>query len=188
MRKDHANRVCKIFSNFALLIIIACSLYLSPHVQARDDSFAEGQRFDLIARIGGTRWAIILEPLYGGDSSQVLRDTITFSLNEFSSIRFAAEGFKTADVVVSTKDGEPVWTALQANPLKGVVFWKGRVYGEQLEGTVSRVPLEGKIQDYRFEGEEVHDPVIVEESADESLDPALTREDRDRQQDEVDGS
>lgn len=174
--------------NFVLLIFIVCSLYLSPHVQAQDDAIAERQRFDLIARIGGTRWIVILEPLYGKDSTEVLRDTITFSSNEFSSIRFAAEGFKTADVVVSTEDGVPVWTALLSNPLKGVVFWKGQVYGELLEGIVSRLPLEGKIQDYRFKGEEVHDSANVELSVNGLSNPVLTQEDQQHRHDEVDGS
>lgn len=172
-----------------LLIMSAFSLSAPSFAQTEDDPIADRQRFDLIARIGGTRWNIVLEPLYAKDTNEVLRDTITFSSNKLSSIRFAAEGYKTADVMVSIENGVPVWTALLANPLKGVVFWKGEVYGGRLEGTVSRLPLEGKIQDYRFEGEEEHDTEIAESTVEEPSDSALTQEGEQIQQDEEgDGS
>lgn len=85
-----------------------------------------------------------------------LSDTVAFSGGQLTSERFGPLGYGPGVFTLSIgSSGAPAWESTQLSRQDGIVLWKGELDRDTIRGTVSRLPLNGNSEDFRFEGKEM---------------------------------
>ena len=108
---------------------------------------------DAAAQLNGTAWEIQLVPMPGEPSKRPLKDVLKFQGGTVTAERLASDGHPASNYTLTVgDDGIPVWETMQTVEGKGVVFWRGEVYGDRMSGILSKHPLEGAAQDFSFSG------------------------------------
>ena len=109
----------------------------------------------VMEKLNGTEWAIELSPMYGGKAKPALKDSLRFDNGQITSASLSKEGYAGTNCTVTVgEDGVPVWETMQTSEGKGVVFWRGELYGDTMRGILSKHPIEGNTEDYSFTGKQ----------------------------------
>ncbi len=96
-------------------------------------------------------WAIEWRSIDGAESTSQ-PDVLTFDQTTMTSQALAAEGYAATSYSIVTDPTSLSWESLQTKTDEGVVFWRGQVRGDSMEGVMSRHPLIGESQEYQFVG------------------------------------
>ncbi|MGH2668906.1 MAG: hypothetical protein ACRDH5_07280 [bacterium] len=94
--------------------------------------------------------------MYAKQTGPPLSDTLTFGEGRLVSERLGPLGYAAGTFTLSIgSTGAPVWESTQLSRQDGIVFWKGELDRDAIRGTLSRLPLDGASEDFRFEGKEI---------------------------------
>lgn len=116
-------------------------------------------RVEAAALLNESRWVVELRRMFTAQSDDPVGDTLQFAGGTLTSERLAPSGYEPAPFTLSIgPSGGPVWEATQLSPRDGIVLWRGELDRDTIRGTVSRLPLEGGTEDFRFEGKEILAP------------------------------
>lgn len=104
-------------------------------------------------QLNGTVWSLELAPLSGPPPKRPLTEVLRFEQGKLTAEHLATDGYPASNFTLSVGDDNiPVWETMQAVDGKGVVFWRGELHGETMQGILSKHPLEGATEDYSFAG------------------------------------
>jgi hypothetical protein len=107
------------------------------------------------ALLDESHWTVELERMFADEAQAAVPDTLIFSKGHLTSAQFTGLGYSAGPFSLSIgTTGLPVWEATQLNPNDGIVIWRGELDRDVIRGTVSRLPLEGASENFRFEGKE----------------------------------
>jgi len=102
-----------------------------------------------LAKLDGTTWAI--ELVLVGDPGTRLQDEIAFQGQRVTSQMLSQEGYPTTNVSLrAMPDGTAVWETMMSKPGEGLVFLRGDLQGDTMQGMMSRQPEGHKASDYAF--------------------------------------
>lgn len=101
-------------------------------------------------RLDGGVWTVTLVPLYG--SGPESRDVLVFQQGMVWSQHLGEAGYAASPYTVegSGTGGGGFWQAVQAQPGRGVAFWRGEVRGGAMRGIMSHHPHKGSVRDFSF--------------------------------------
>lgn len=117
---------------------------------------APSGRVEAAALLNESRWAIELHRMFVKPEAPPLSDTLAFSGGQLTSERLGPLGYGAGPFTLSIgAGGAPAWEATQLNQKDGIVLWKGELDRGAIRGTMSRLPLEGNSEDFRFTGQEI---------------------------------
>ena len=123
---------------------------------AEEDSPALEPRVKAAALLNESRWEIQLQRMFTAEASEPVHDTLQFSGGHVTSERLGPSRYTPGPFTLSIgPNGGPVWEATQLSEQDGIVLWRGELDRDAIRGTVSRLPLEGRTEDFRFEGKEI---------------------------------
>lgn len=104
----------------------------------------------------GTSWIIEVSELnFSSKSTVSFRDVLQFDSETVTYSHLLSEGHPPATFTLSVNDGGVVvWESMQAlNNYKLVLFWRGKVQGETMEGIFTRQALGAPLRSFSFSGE-----------------------------------
>ena len=113
------------------------------------------------SQLDGTKWALAMTPMSGGDKAKGKEDTVTFGQKEVVSERLSKGGYLNSNYTLTINGDTPVWETMQSKEKEGVVFWRGELHGSSMRGIVSEHPANGKTVDFSFTGNEVSGKAIT---------------------------
>ena len=117
---------------------------------------APAGRVQAAALLNESRWAVELHRMFTRQVEPPLADTLTFSDGKLISERLGTLGYVPGAFTLSIgPTGAPVWESTQLSRQDGIVYWHGELDRETIRGTISRLPLAGASEDFRFEGKEI---------------------------------
>ena len=121
-----------------------------------NDAAAPSGRVEAAALLNESRWAIELHRMFVKPEAPPLSDTVAFSGSKLTSERLGELGYGAGPFTLSIgSSGAPVWESTQLSQKDGIVLWKGELNRDTIHGTMSRLPLQGNSEDFRFEGKEI---------------------------------
>ena len=127
-----------------------------PATAQADGAAAPSERVQATALLNQSRWAVELHRMYTKQVELSLDDTLTFVDGTLSSEWFGPLGYAPGMFTLSIAPaGTPVWESTQLSQQDGIVLWRGELDRDTIRGTVSRLPLAGASEDFRFEGKEM---------------------------------
>ena len=133
-----------------LVLLWAAQASLAPAEEAPE------RRVQAAALLNQSRWEIELRRMFTPEPAEPVRDTLQFIGGQVTSERLAPSGYKPGLFTLSIgPNGGPVWEATQLSEQDGIVLWRGELDRDVIRGTVSRLPIEGSTEDFRFEGKEI---------------------------------
>ena len=139
---------------------------------AASDSAPE-RRVEAAALLNESRWQIELRRMFTADPAEPVRDTLQFVGGQLTSERLAPSGYTPGPFTLSIgPNGGPVWESTQLSQQDGIVLWRGELDRDTIRGTVSRLPIEGSTEDFRFEGNEILASRSETSSEPETAEPA----------------
>ena len=124
----------------------------APPAAAPGASLKDAKRAEAMAKLGGT-WAIEYTPMSGQKPKRPLKDTLQFAQGKVSAQSLSKDGYPTTNYTLTIgDDGIPVWETMQTSEKNGVVFWRGELHEDSIQGVMSKHPLEGNSEDFSFSG------------------------------------
>ncbi len=113
-------------------------------------------RVQAAALLNESRWAVELRRMFTKQVEPPLGDTLTFIDGKLTSERLGPLGYAPGTFTLSIgPTGAPVWESTQLSRQDGIVLWRGELDRDTIRGTISRLPLAGASEDFRFEGKEI---------------------------------
>ncbi len=78
-------------------------------------------------------------------------DVLTFSEGKVSAKEILAKGYQQSNCTITTQeDGTVVWETMQANEKGDILFWRGELKDNFMQGMISMQTKDGKNQDIAF--------------------------------------
>lgn len=100
-------------------------------------------------KLSKQEWVIYLFSL--ADRKAMGTDILTFSEGKVSAKGFSLKGYQQSNCTLTAQDGEAIiWETMQANAKGGIIFWRGELRNNFMQGMISLQPKDGKNQDISF--------------------------------------
>jgi hypothetical protein len=146
-----------------LALVWATRASLAPAEEAKAEAEAVSAtepaptgRVEAAALLNESQWSVELHRLFTREPEPPIADTLRFTGGQLTSERFAPSGYAPGPFTLSIGPaGRPVWEAAQLSQQDGIILWRGELDRDTIRGTVSRLPLDGSTEDFRFEGKEI---------------------------------
>jgi hypothetical protein len=127
-----------------------------PAAAQADATAVPTGRVQAAALLNESRWAVELHRMFTKQVEPPLGDTLTFSDGKLASERLGPLGYAPGTFTLSIgPTGAPVWESTQLSRQDGIVLWRGELNRDTIRGTISRLPLTGASEDFRFDGKEI---------------------------------
>ena len=122
----------------------------APPAPSEERVRQEKLRQELRAKLEGTRWTLQLTS--GEAGTTPLQDTLTFKSGQVTSERLAKLGYGSSNCSLSFEGDAGIWETMQRKEGAGVVFWRGELRDDSMQGMISEQPAKGAAKEYSFTG------------------------------------
>ena len=121
---------------------------VAPPAPSEERVRQEKVRQELRTKLEGTSW--VLQLTSGEAGTTPLQDMLTFKSGQVTSERLAKLGYGRSNCSLSVEGETGIWETMQRKEGEGVVFWRGELRNEMMQGMMSEQPVSGAAKEYSF--------------------------------------